>query len=242
MLSTVDALCAGCAVLKRDLSGTTGGGATAALVVELVRFLLLKALFRDVTASLLSPSLVVDVAWLALMRRPVLYSTVCDRLLPADVPAPRLLDYDPAGAASPKREWRYRMTHARYLDVFHAIPPVLFWPVDEMSGGGSGSGSGSSSSGSGASVLGKRAHRQAPQTTTQLRVTFPTGESWMINTPLATTVRDLKDSIAKLKNVSVDTVRFLFGGQWLEDEGRTMANLKIKDGCAVQCVFRRVGS
>jgi len=129
ILSRFDTICADCAVLKDDL----GHECTAALIVELVRFLMLKALFRDIDASLLSPSSAVDAAWHALLLRPVLYSSVCHRLLSADVKAPRLLDHNPAGKACAQRHMRYRMTHARYLEVFREAPPEAYWPVEEMS-------------------------------------------------------------------------------------------------------------
>jgi hypothetical protein len=139
-MAAVDAICADCAVLEEDL----GDDATPALIFELVQFLTLKALFRDVDASLLSPSTAVDAAWHALLLRPVLYSSVCDRLLPADIAAPRLLDHNPAGKVCGKREMRYRLTHARYLEVFRKAPPEEFWPVGEMRSGSSGSSDASS--------------------------------------------------------------------------------------------------
>jgi len=129
MLAIVDAVCVDCAVVQADL----GDDGSAALIVELVHFLLLKALFRDIDASLLSPSSAVDAAWHALILRPVLYSSVCHRLLSADVKAPRLLDHNPAGKACAQRHMRYRMTHARYLEVFREAPPEAYWPVEEMS-------------------------------------------------------------------------------------------------------------
>ena len=76
------------------------------LIAELVHFLLLKALLGDTDASRLSPSATVDEAWHALLQRPVLYSSVCHRLLPADVAFPRLLDHNPDGTECPQRPAR----------------------------------------------------------------------------------------------------------------------------------------
>jgi hypothetical protein len=109
--------------------------------------LLLKALFRDVDASQLSPSSKVDAAWHALLLRPLLYISVCDRLLPADAVSPRVLDHNPAGKKCAQRPMRYRLTHARYLEVFRQAPPEAFWPVNEMSSSSSDSSSGASGSG-----------------------------------------------------------------------------------------------
>jgi len=141
-----DKICADCAVLKTLLGDDLTDDTKATLVVELVRFLLLKALVEDVDASDLSPSPIVDRAWHVLMQKPVLYSSVCDRLLSATVTAPRLLDHNPAGKDCARQKERYQMTLRGYRAVFGA-PSKKFWPVDGMS---------SSSGTGGASVLGKR--------------------------------------------------------------------------------------
>jgi len=97
------------------------------LIHELSRFLVLKALTRDVSATLLSPSFLVDKAWHAFLLFPKDYAKLCDTILPADV-SDRLIDHDPFGASDKKsRNDRYSLTLTKYEDLFTAKPPPKFW-------------------------------------------------------------------------------------------------------------------
>jgi hypothetical protein len=235
MLAIVDAVCVDCAVVQADL----GDDGSAALIVELVHFLLLKALFRDIDASLLSPSSAVDAAWHALILRPVLYSSVCDRLLPADVAAPRLLDHNPAGKTCAQRPMRYRLTHARYLEVFRKAPPEEYWPVGEMSSSGS----------AGESGTGKRPRHEGPpaapcqdvtESTLTIFVEVQGGERLTIKARPSTPIYKLHYAIKMMKDIPVVNQRLMVDGRTM-DSHRTLSNYDIMDEDTLSLVIQQVG-
>ena len=100
-------------------------------IIELSRFLTLKALDLDLDATKLSPSGLVDKAWHCLLQLPVLYYKFCDKILPSKVKAPRIIDHNPLGAEDEDRDDRYTHTLQRYKEVFGIEPPSFFWEDDE---------------------------------------------------------------------------------------------------------------
>ena len=85
----------------------------------------------DLNATKLSPSGLVDLAWHQFMLLPKLYYQLCDKLLPARVQVPRLIDHNPLGADDDDREDRYKRTLRRYRKAFGIEPPSLFWEDPE---------------------------------------------------------------------------------------------------------------
>jgi len=234
MMTAVDAICADCAVLEAYLGNDT----SLALILELVRFLMLKALFRDMDASLLSPSLAVDTAWHALLQHPKLYNSVCDRLLPADIAHPfRVLDHNPAGKTCAQRQMRYRRTHARYLEVFNEAPPEEYWPVSEMN-------SSSSGSSSGASVLGKRpCHEVHPvaEPDAVIRILLQHGRSDEgISVRPSTSIGKLRMAIALLKNTPHTGIRLMFDGKNMNYD-LTVSAYDIKEGDTLDLMYEQGG-
>ena len=103
------------------------------MLIELSRFLTLKALDLDLDATSLSPSGLVDQAWHEFMLLPKIYYQFCDKILPSQVKVPRLIDHNPLGADDDDREDRYKRTLRRYRKAFGIEPPPLFWeePMEE---------------------------------------------------------------------------------------------------------------
>jgi ubiquitin len=117
-------------VLMRNESFTSDQAHLA--IVELFRFLCLKALEKDLDATRLSPSGDVDKIWHAMMMLPKLYYEFCNKLLPLrGVGSVRLIDHNPLGADDDDRADRYARTFQLYKEVFLVEPPIEFWPLDE---------------------------------------------------------------------------------------------------------------
>ena len=96
-------------------------------IIELSRFLSLKVLYMDLDATKLSPSGLVDKVWHCFLLLPKLYYQFCDKILPSEVGAPRIIDHNPRGAEDKDRDDRYMRTLRRYERVFGAEPSSLYW-------------------------------------------------------------------------------------------------------------------
>ena len=105
-------------------------------VIELCRFLTLKALDLDLDASKLSPSGLVDVVWHCFLLTQPLYNQFCDKILPSRVAHPnRVIGHNPLGAEDEDRDNRYTHTLQRYKEVFGIEPPSFYWEDDEGESG-----------------------------------------------------------------------------------------------------------
>ena len=96
-------------------------------VLELFRFLILKALLNDVSAS--SPQLqappLVDSGWRTLLLFPQLYLPLCKRLLGRD----EVIEREVRGSAeSLIAHPAYQRTWKIYVEEFGVEPPVAVWP------------------------------------------------------------------------------------------------------------------
>ena len=106
------------------------------LVIELARFLTIKALDYDVNASIYSPSNEVDAAWHAILLSPKKYYDLCQSLLFHNIKDLKVLpnvviDHDPNGGSYGRRE-RYENSLNRYTELFGELPNSKFWKsVDE---------------------------------------------------------------------------------------------------------------
>ena len=96
-------------------------------IIELSRFLSLKVLYMDLDATKLSPSGLLDKVWHCFLLLPKLYYQFCDKILPSDVPAPRIIDHNPRGGDDKDRDDRYMRTLRRYERVFGVEPFSLYW-------------------------------------------------------------------------------------------------------------------
>ena len=100
-------------------------------IKEFKRFMTLKALYRDVTASILSPSYEVDQVWHGLLQFPLDYIAFCDAILPLDS-ASRIIDHDPFGGDDVESQSkRYQKTLEVYKLFFRQDPPSAFWEAPE---------------------------------------------------------------------------------------------------------------
>eukprot|EP00239_Pterosperma_sp_CCMP1384_P000149 CAMPEP_0197848368 /NCGR_PEP_ID=MMETSP1438-20131217/8524_1 /TAXON_ID=1461541 /ORGANISM="Pterosperma sp., Strain CCMP1384" /LENGTH=282 /DNA_ID=CAMNT_0043460577 /DNA_START=125 /DNA_END=973 /DNA_ORIENTATION=+ len=99
------------------------------LIIELCRFLLMKAMVLDLSADKLSPSGMLDVAWHSVILFPRAYSQICTSLLPPELSEQGYtLDHNPLGLDDYNNSLRYEHTLAVYRDTFGLDPPALFWP------------------------------------------------------------------------------------------------------------------
>ena len=123
----VDVLCA-----KEDFEEDVANEA----IIELSRFLTIKALDLDLDATKLSPSGLVDVAWHCFLLTQPLYNQFCDKILPSRVVHPnRVIGHNPLGAEDEDRDNRYTHTLQRYKEVFGIEPPSFYWDDDEEESG-----------------------------------------------------------------------------------------------------------
>jgi ubiquitin C len=98
-----------------------------AVIQEFKRFMVLKALYRDVDASILSPSGAVDEIWHAFLLFPKDYAAFCDMLLPIDCES-RIIDHNPLGVHEGAfRDRRLLRTLSAYRDFFRVDPPTSVW-------------------------------------------------------------------------------------------------------------------
>jgi small ubiquitin-related modifier len=102
-----------------------------ALQTETRRFFVLKVIADDKNARLLSPSLVVDLAWHALLLCPKIYAAFCERLLGA---RGELIDHNPNGDVEESQPHRYSDTLRLYEHVFGHSPPLHTWPAAVLPG------------------------------------------------------------------------------------------------------------
>jgi hypothetical protein len=86
------------------------------LMIEFIRFMVLKAYVQDVDAKLLSPTFEIDRIWHRMLQFPVEYAQLCDLLLPASVPAPRLINHNPMAAYTAPKAKEKRLE--RFLSVY----------------------------------------------------------------------------------------------------------------------------
>ena len=207
MIKLSDTLFEECGTLMQYIEREKIGpaGKTVELVKELIRFLSLKAVFYDTNARLLSPSRVIDEAWHALMLQPVLYVSICDRLLPRTVSSPRIIDHNPLGGTSSDRGKRYFRTLGRYLETFDEQPPAEFWPLEECES---------------ISVLGKRV-RSTIHATVNVQLVFKCNDfviqSTTVKMPRKKPFRDVVDVVMKSfgkdsKGVPYSADKFSFYG------------------------------
>ena len=75
----------------------------------------------------ISPSGSVADAWHCFLLLPKLYYQFCDKILPSEVAAPRIIDHNPRGAEEEDSDDRYTRTLRRYERVFGVEPPSLIW-------------------------------------------------------------------------------------------------------------------
>jgi hypothetical protein len=115
------------------LEGSLEGRLKGKPLYEFKRFLILKAVHKDTTASVLSPSKIVDEVWHQFLLFPLDYYSLCDMVLPADSLV-RLIDHCPEGALQgPERIGRYYRTLEAYRDFFKEEPPEDVWPFGRTS-------------------------------------------------------------------------------------------------------------
>ena len=100
-------------------------------IKEFKRFVILKALYRDVNASILSPSYQVDQVWHGLLQFPLDYIRLCDAILPVDAPT-RVIDHNPFGSDDVEAQAkRYEKTLEAYALFYRQDPPSKFWEALE---------------------------------------------------------------------------------------------------------------
>ena len=104
-----------------------------ALIIELSRFLTIKVLDMDLDDTIYSPSGFVGTAWRCFMLLPKLYYQFCDKLLPAKVATPRIIDNNPMGVVDEDRgdDDRNKQARQRYKEIFDIEPFPFFWDEDE---------------------------------------------------------------------------------------------------------------
>ena len=98
-------------------------------IKELKKFLMLKAVLKDVDESRLSPSLLVDEVWQMLASMTQEYAELCDSILPEEEQV-RVLHFNPAKNLpinAPLRFARYHDTLLLYRTLI-GVPPADIWP------------------------------------------------------------------------------------------------------------------
>ena len=104
------------------------------VLVELSRFLLLKALHNDGvfkagtkkrTCLQLSPPHILDNIWHAIMLQPQCYAELCGSLLGPG----SMLDHDPSSGSDPQHDERYQKAFDAYEEIFGDGPPCDVWPM-----------------------------------------------------------------------------------------------------------------
>lgn len=96
-------------------------------LLELYRFILLKALYLDFDDSLLAPSKEIDRFWNTLIQFPTQYVKLGEKLVG------NVLDRNPLKSKQELRE-QYRITLSRYAKVFGEVAPQKYWPLNEYEG------------------------------------------------------------------------------------------------------------
>lgn len=99
--------------------------ASPSVLLELARFLALKALNRDINNRILSPSIIIEKLWRCLLLFPRDYSILCQKMLQSN----EILDYSPNN--NHQRADKYLRTIEQYRLLFSIDPIDTYWPTDE---------------------------------------------------------------------------------------------------------------
>jgi len=207
-----------------------GAGISSDAIIEYVRFLLLKAFFKDIDEPLaLSPSGPVDEVWHAHLMLPQDYTAACVALLGIDrASRPRVFFHDPHTSVSDDRAQRYQRTKLRYTKLYGLNTPIMYWPDENV-------------------VL----HHQAmPVTPEQVRRRLPTysvfvkmlkGETLTLTVWPAMTVKMLKEAIFRnYPGIPVVQQRLIYAGTQLEDD-RTLGSYNVTRDATFHLNLRMMG-
>ena len=111
------------AAFSFDFSKLEKSSTNKDVLYEFKRFMILKALYKDTSASILSPSAEVDEVWHRMLLYPVDYYNFCNSLLPVSC-AERIIDHNPEGVLEGhERLERYNRTIEAYGTFFKETPP-----------------------------------------------------------------------------------------------------------------------
>lgn len=96
---------------------------------EFKRFLVLKALYQDISSQMFEPSESIEEVWCGMILCTVEYRSLCQLLLP-DKCTIRFMDHDPRSSIRTHVE-RYCSLLQAYRKYFEREPPEEFWPPKE---------------------------------------------------------------------------------------------------------------